>query len=150
MNPSPKSLKFFSVVGYVIMVLAIVPLVYFHGIFSWSTPVIVIQLFAAGLMVWARVTFGKRSFHYSADPTKGGLVTDGPYKYLRHPIYAAILYFSMAGVAGNWSWQNLALFGAICVGAGVRILCEERLVVMDYPEYVEYAKRTKRIVPLVF
>ena len=32
----------------------------------------------------------------------------------------------------------------------VRILCEEQLVQQQYPEYVEYAKVTKRMVPYVF
>ncbi len=150
MPSSARTLRLFSVVGYIIMILALVPLIYFHGMFTWSPPIIVIQTLAVGLMFWARLTFGSRSFHYAANPTKGGLVTSGPYKFLRHPIYAAILYFSFAGVAGNLSWQNLALLTVICFGAAIRILCEERLVVIDYPEYSQYAKRTKRLIPFVF
>jgi len=44
-------------------------------------------------MLWARLTFGGRSFHAGANPTAGGVVTTGPYRFVRHPIYAAILYF---------------------------------------------------------
>ncbi len=142
--------RIFSVVGYILMVLALVPLIYFQGLFSWSPLVIAVQTLAVGLMVWARITFGLRSFHYAANPTEGGLVTTGPYRFIRHPIYAAIVYFTLAGVAGNWSWRNVALFGVVCLGAAIRIFCEERLVVIDYPGYSEYAKRTKRIVPFVF
>jgi protein-S-isoprenylcysteine O-methyltransferase Ste14 len=36
------------------------------------------------------------------------------------------------------------------VGAIVRMLCEERLVVERYPEYREYARTTSRMVPFVF
>jgi protein-S-isoprenylcysteine O-methyltransferase Ste14 len=147
---SPRTLRLISVIGYIIMILALVPLVYFRGIFTWSPPIIVIQTLSVGLMVWARLTFGARSFHYAANPTKGGLITSGPYRFFRHPIYAAILYFSFAGVAGNLSWQHLALLAAICFGAGIRIFSEERLVAIDYPEYFQYAKRTKRIIPFVF
>jgi hypothetical protein len=39
------------------------------------------------------LTFGARSFHAGANPTDGGVVTAGPYRFFRHPIYAAILYF---------------------------------------------------------
>jgi protein-S-isoprenylcysteine O-methyltransferase Ste14 len=144
-----KSLKLLSVFGYVLMVLGLIPLAYFKGLISASPIVIGIQLAAVLLMVWARVTFGSRSFHYAGNPTEGGLVTTGPYHYIRHPIYAAVLYFSAAGALANWSTTNLVLLGVIACGAGLRIFCEERLVIAEYPEYAEYSSRTKRILPFV-
>ena len=62
---------------------------------------ITIQVIAGLLMVWARLTFGIRSFHGTANPTAGGLVTTGPHRYIRHPIYAAILYFFWAGIVAH-------------------------------------------------
>lgn len=143
-------MKFFSVVGYALMVLALLALVMVHGLFSSSIVIIAIQALAVALMVWARITFGSRSFHYAANPTEGGLVTKGPYHYIRHPIYAAIVYFTLASVIGNWSLGNALLWILVCAGAAVRIYCEETLLVQQYPEYVDYAKKTKRIVPFVF
>jgi len=145
-----KSLRVYSVAGYGIMVLALILLIFVRGLFSSLVVVIAVQILAAMLMVWARVTFGSRSFHFAADATKGGLVTTGPYKYIRHPIYAAVLLFTVAGVLGNFSWLNAGLFVLLCFGVGIRIFCEERLVQIEYPEYTEYAGRTKRIIPLVF
>jgi len=144
------TLKTFSVIGYAVSVLALVALFYFHAILSWSPFIITIQLLAIALMVWARMTFGWRSFHYAANPTKGGLITSGPYRFIRHPIYAAIMYFAIAGVAGNLSWPSAAMLAVVCLGSGVRIFCEERLLIADYPEYTEYAQRTKRLMPYVF
>jgi protein-S-isoprenylcysteine O-methyltransferase Ste14 len=144
-----KLLKTLSVMGYVLMVLGLMPLAFFKGLISASPVVIGVQLLAVVLMIWARTTFGSRSFHYAGNPTEGGLVTTGPYRYIRHPIYAAVLYFSLAGVIANWSVRNLLLFVVVAIGAGVRIYCEERLVVAEYPEYSEYSKRTKRILPFV-
>ena len=100
-------------------------------------------------MLWARITFGGRSFHAGANPTPGGLVTTGPYRFVRHPIYTAILLFVWAGVAAHGT--NLSVLTAIVATAAVivRIVSEEELVTLDYPEYAEYAKHTKRIVPFV-
>lgn len=145
-----KTLRVLSVAGYCLMVLALVPMVYFHALFSSSSLVIAVQILAALLMVWARVTFGSRSFHYEANPTEGGLVTTGPYKYIRHPIYAAVMFFALAGIVANLTLMNAALFAVLCLGAGIRIFCEERLVTREYPEYAECAKRTKRIIPFLF
>ena len=63
-------------------------------------------------MVAARITFGRRSFHAAANPTEGGLVTTGPYAYIRHPIYAAILYFVWAGALDTSRWRRARLGGA--------------------------------------
>ncbi len=143
-------LRTLSVLGYALMVLALVPLVFLRGIFAPSPFVIVVQVLAVALMVWARITFGSRSFHFAADPTQGGLVTTGPYRFIRHPIYTAIAAFALAGVVANVSLFNLSLMVVLAIGIGTRIYCEERLIVNEYPEYVDYVKRTKRVIPFVF
>src|SRR5436305_14686109 len=86
-----------SIAGFAVAVLALG--VMFHGdaLFCRNPIVIAVQVLAALLMIWARLTFGLRSFHAAATPTAGGLVDTGPYRYWRHPIYAAILYFVWAG-----------------------------------------------------
>ena len=82
------------------------------ALFSRSPVVIGVQVAAVLLMVWARVTFGARSFHAAANPTGGGLVTTGPYRFIRHPIYTAACLIGWAGVAAHWSAASAA-FGAL-------------------------------------
>jgi protein-S-isoprenylcysteine O-methyltransferase Ste14 len=101
------------------------------------------------LMLWARFTFGLRSFHYAANPTQGGLVTSGPYRFVRNPIYAAAWLIIWVGVAVHWSFPNACLGAVIAAGLALRIACEEQLLRAAYPEYKEYAMRTKRLVPFV-
>jgi protein-S-isoprenylcysteine O-methyltransferase Ste14 len=114
-------------------------------------PVLVtLQVLAVVIMLWARATFGGRSFHAGANPTEGGLVTTGPYRFVRHPIYLAILLFFWAGASSHPSPFNLAIAGVATAATAVRIAAEERLVVERYPEYVDYARRTKRLIPFVF
>lgn len=100
-------------------------------------------------MLWARVTFGIRSFYAAANPTHGGLVTTGPYRYVRHPIYAAVLLFVWVGVLTHISTLALSLAVLVSAATAVRISAEERLIVRRYPEYAAYAARTKRLIPLV-
>jgi protein-S-isoprenylcysteine O-methyltransferase Ste14 len=90
-----------------------------------------------------------RSFHFAANPTDGGLVTSGPYRLIRHPIYAAIVFFVWAGVASRTTRLNVGLGIVVSAATAVRILAEERLVKARYPEYVAYAARTKRIIPFL-
>lgn len=87
-----------SVIATVALVLCVVALLERRELFARHPVGIALQVAAAALMLWARLTFGTRSFHAAANPTAGGLVTTGPYRFWRHPIYAAILLFLWAGV----------------------------------------------------
>src|SRR6187401_1206880 len=102
------------------------------------------------LMAWSRIVFGRRSFHAAADPTAGGLVTTGPYAYLRHPIYAAVIHFIWAGALDSFSWSVLGWAETVTAGAFTRMHVEEYLLVRRYPEYRAYKKRTKKFIPFVY
>jgi len=141
--------KSISGLGLLLMVLALGVLVMRGSFFGESPIPIAVQIAAVLLMLWARRTFGWRSFHATANPTEGGLVTGGPYKFLRHPIYAAALYFTWSGVLSHLDPVNVIL-GILAIAGGViRMLSEEKLLVERHPDYAEYAKHTKRIVPFV-
>jgi len=131
------------------MVIAIILLMKEESLFAETTFTRVLQAFPVLLMLYARVTFGMRSFHASADPTDGGLVTEGPYKFIRHPIYAAVLYFAWIGVLTHITLINIILGIIEAVGISLRIHLEEKLILQKYPEYREYSKKTKRIIPFI-
>jgi len=114
-----------------------------------SVPALTIQAAAVVLMIAARVTFGRRSFHAAANPTSGDLVTRGPYRWLRHPIYAAILYFIWSTAIDHHSVQSVAAALVVTAGAGVRMYAEESLLMTTYPEYAAYRARTARVIPFV-
>ena len=132
------------------MVAGVVGLYRLGALLSPRPAVIGVQAVAVAVFLWARWTFGIRSFHAAANPTDGGLVTTGPYRYVRHPIYAAIVLFAAAGAAARPSWAAAGFGVLVLAGALTRALAEERLVVERYPEYRDYARRTRRFVPGVF
>lgn len=140
-------MKVVSVVGFAAMGLAAAGLFIAHSLFGRSPWAIAIQAGAIALMIWARVTLGLRSFHAAANPTAGGLVTSGPYRFLRHPIYASIIFFVWAGALDHFSAVSIvfALIGT--AGGIIRMSCEERLLLDNYPEYRAYMGRTKRLLP---
>ena len=143
-------LKMVSLLGLLVMIAALVGLYTSGSLFSLQPIAIALQVIAVALMVWARLSFGRRSFHASADPTAGGLVTTGAYHYIRHPIYTAACLFALGGIVAHWSLVSAALGALLFLGGLARMVCEERLVKQSYPEYLEYSKATKRMIPYVF
>jgi protein-S-isoprenylcysteine O-methyltransferase Ste14 len=142
-------LKWGSVVAFALMVLGLFWMIARREVVARSVPAVAVQIAALALMVAARITFGRRSFHAAANPTEGGLVTTGPYRWLRHPIYAAILYFIWATTLDHHTWQAIAAALVITAGAVLRIIAEETLLVAKYPEYAAYRARTARVIPFV-
>jgi protein-S-isoprenylcysteine O-methyltransferase Ste14 len=132
------------------MVAGIVGLFYAGALFASHSAVMAVQVAAVLLMIAARITFGRRSFHAAANPTAGGIVSTGPYAYLRHPIYAAATYFVWAGALDHFSGINVGWAALLTAGAFMRMLLEERMLVKRYPEYREYKARTRRIVPFIY
>ena len=144
------NLKRASQLATAVLVVAVLSLLFRRSLFARGPLPVALQFVAAALMLWARVTFGGRSFHVGANPTEGGLVTKGPYRFVRHPIYAAILLFLWAGVASHGTIANLLTAIVATAAIAVRMGAEDVLVAEIYPGYAEYARHTKRIVPFLF
>ena len=128
----------------------LIALAFRHKFLTAFVPVVILQILAVVLMVWARLTFGLRSFHATASPTMGGIVTTGPYRWLRHPIYSAVCLFAWACWLGHPSWFSVSMAGLVTAGGVLRMLKEESLLKVRYPEYVDYARTTSRMIPFVF
>ena len=133
--------------AFALMVVGLLWLIVRGELVARSVPALAIQVAAVALMIAARVTFGWRSFHAAANPTAGGLVTRGPYHWLRHPIYAAILYFIWSTAVDHRSTQSVAAALLVTAGACVRMYAEESLLLTTYPEYAAYRARTARVIP---
>jgi protein-S-isoprenylcysteine O-methyltransferase Ste14 len=143
----PKTL---SIVGLAAMAVGIAGLFYLQALFARGAGFIAVQAAAILLMIAARVTFGLRSFHAAANPTAGGIVQTGPYAYVRHPIYAAAIYFTWAGALSHVSPKSLVCAALVTAGGFIRMSLEERLLVVRYPEYRGYMGRVRRMVPFIY
>jgi protein-S-isoprenylcysteine O-methyltransferase Ste14 len=101
------------------------------------------------LAVWARVYLGRNwgmPMSQKADPE---LVTTGPYRRVRHPIYSGVI-LGMAGTAIAVSpyWLNaVAILGAYFVFSAV---IEERTMGKLFPAaYPPYKRATKMLIPYI-
>lgn len=108
-------------------------------------------LLVAGLAVgaWALAANRPGNFNIRPDLREGGtLVTHGPYRWVRHPMYLAVpvtmAAFCVAGDAIQWGMW-VALLGVLAAKARR----EERGLVVAHPGYAGYRARTRAILPFI-
>ncbi len=110
-----------------------------------------LALWAAGLglAVWARLYIGRNWGMPMTKREKPDLVTTGPYRYVRHPIYSGIIL----GLLGTALATSLYALIAVAVLAGLFIYSatrEERFLAGEFPDaYPSYRARTKMLVPFL-
>jgi protein-S-isoprenylcysteine O-methyltransferase Ste14 len=108
-------------------------------------------LFACGiaLAVWARLHLGRNWGMPMTQRAEPELVTSGPYRFVRHPIYSGLLIAMLGTALVN------NLFGLIVVALLVAYFyycgtVEERNLSATFPKaYPEYRSRTKMIIPFL-
>jgi len=108
-------------------------------------------VFASGLLlaVWARIHLGGNWGMPMSQKDEPELVTDGPYRFVRHPIYTGILLGMVGtGLAISLWW----LIACVVIGAyfvySARV--EEQNLIRTFPrQYPIYRARTKMLIPFV-
>lgn len=107
----------------------------------------------AGILVgiWSVVTMQKSKLNILPDVRSGStLITSGPYRYIRHPMYSSVLLFGIGVVIQDVSFVRLGLFLLLFIVLLLKIHYEESLLQTEFPEYTEYKNATKRLLPGVF
>ena len=102
---------------------------------SWVAALV--AAFGLGLTLWALCSL-RRAFGIA--PADRGLVTSGPYRWLRHPAYAGELLNVGAFVLAHAGFWNAVLFVMLLISLVVRIHMEEGVI----DEYGDYALRVRR------
>ena len=112
-----------------------------------------IVLIVIGILVrqWAIFTLG-RFFTLTVGTQKDQKVVDyGPYRFIRHPSYLGLLIALLGIGVALQSWEGvLAIVVISGLAIGYRIYIEEKVMVLELgDDYVQYMKRTKRLIPWV-
>lgn len=100
------------------------------------------------LLNWAQQSLGRNVTPTVITRERHELVTDGPYRFVRHPLYTLglMLYGSLALLSGSWF-----IAGILVAGFGVlmmRLPKEEAMLVERFGDaYTEYMRVTPRFLP---
>jgi protein-S-isoprenylcysteine O-methyltransferase Ste14 len=79
------------------------------------------------------------------------VISTGPYRYLRHPMYASVALLTVGAPLLLGSWYGLTVCPLVIAVLGVRAVMEERMLMAELEGYSEYASRVRhRVIPLVW
>jgi len=79
------------------------------------------------------------------------LVTTGAYRYIRHPMYAALLFLAWGAFLKDVSVPSIALMVGASIALFFTALCDEDECNQYFgTSYAEYMKTSKRFVPFLF
>ena len=87
---------------------------------------------------------------FSIMPEARRLVTDGPYHYVRHPLYVAEALSTLGITLQLQQPLGILIAAAIYLGQFARMGYEEEVLERSFPEYAEYRKRTFRLIPYIY
>ena len=115
---------------------------------SWPIAGSVLLGLAVALGLWTLVYNRPGNFNIRPEPKAAGqLVTGGPYRLVRHPMYVAVLLVAAAEVFSYGdTWKALA-WAALLAVLWLKSEVEEAALRGKYPEYAAYAAKVGRFVP---
>jgi protein-S-isoprenylcysteine O-methyltransferase Ste14 len=121
-------------VAYVYPYAQVIYLRWSPGYVAWPAAGLVLVTLAAGLSLVSLLSMGRR---FGVRPALRGLVTSGPYRFVRHPMYVSYMLADIGYNLQEWNFVTLLLVLVGWMSLIYRINAEER-VISQHPEWPAY------------
>lgn len=111
---------------------------------------LLIVVLGLAFAVWARMYLGRNWGMPMSQKVEPELVTSGPYRFVRHPIYTGIILamFGTAIAISVYAFIPVVVLGAYFVYSA---RTEERYLAGQFPDtYPQYRRATKMLIPFVY
>ena len=78
------------------------------------------------------------------------LQTGGPYRWLRHPMYSALLLVMLVLVLEEFTYWRGIVWLVLSLDLVLKLQYEEQLLVNKFPEYRGYQSKTSKLIPWIW
>ncbi len=100
--------------------------------------------------LWALAANRPGNFNIHPTPRAGGkLVAHGPYRWIRHPMYTAVMLLGVACALTSGALLAWLLLVFLCLMLLGKAVLEERWMLALHPDYAHYRARTRWFIPFV-
>ena len=124
----------------------------FSGKFIGKDLWLLVQIIGFVISVWGVLAMKLGNFNIQPEvKLTAHFVTNGPYKYIRNPMYTGLIIFFGAAVISNYSYINLSVFTILVIVLLEKIKLEEKFLVQKFGNrYIKYLNTTFRLIPKVY
>lgn len=106
---------------------------------------------SAALVLWAIASMRKSKLRIFPEPSANAtLVTGGPYRFIRHPMYTAVLLGCCGLLANHFTWVRFAMTVGLFIVLIIKLSWEEEMLAQKFDGYRDYMKNTLRLIPFLF
>ena len=131
-------------IACILLILASGPL------FAANHLLMVLETAGIALGVWSMVVMGRENLNIAPTVREGAqLVIKGPYRLIRHPMYASVLLTIWAVIIDKFTLLRLIVGLILMADLMIKMLYEEGILKRHFRDYPEYMERTKRIIPFI-
>lgn len=114
----------------------------------WTAIGAALTLLGLLLAVWARVYLGRNWSGVAAVKADHELITGGPYRWARHPIYSGLVLAFVGTALAVGEWRGVLAVALSLIAVAHRIVVEERFMREQFgAAYDAYAKRVRALIP---
>ena len=110
------------------------------------------QVASVALGIWAVKSVGENNWSVYPIPNQESSISAlGAYQLVRHPMYTALVLFFLAVALRTDGWFSWLTYGVLVVTLILKILFEEKQMLLKHPEYGNFKKVTKkRLIPFIW
>jgi protein-S-isoprenylcysteine O-methyltransferase Ste14 len=119
------------------------------GVFSYFLSAVSIFSLLAGFVILglSALALGKSLTAHPIPGKNAQLVTDGLYRFVKHPIYSGLILVGFGLTIAGGFFPHALFFLALVLLLNYKASFEEALLTRSYAGYADYSKKTGRFVP---
>ncbi len=131
---------------------------FFLGMLAWVAPlwplkIVPLVLLSLGIFtgLWAIISMGwPFNVRPQIHPSREKLATHGLYRYVRHPMYLSVLTVGAGLLLQRVNLWSLIAFAGLVVALLLKLHFEEKHLQQKFPQYEEYIKKSKKLIPFIY
>jgi protein-S-isoprenylcysteine O-methyltransferase Ste14 len=125
---------------------------------DWHSPFTLVGTLAGGFLLlsgtllaaYAAFNLGRNLTPLPVPKENATLVISGAYRFVRHPIYSGIIFMAIGWGLWRHSWLTIGYALLLFIFFDIKSRLEERLLAEKFPEYTDYRKRVRKLIPFVY
>jgi len=112
----------------------------------------ILELSGIGLGLWSLWTMRITAIQITSDiAPDSNLITDGPFEFVRHPIYLSVILVSLGLLLNGVTTMRILSTFLLTFDLTINAIYEEKLLVEYFKKgYEDYQKKTKKLIPFIY